>query len=196
MLKQFSLQFATLSLFTLLLSANVNADIILTVDISDPSAVIFTTTDAFADGNFDGLSVNGITLKDFFDGNTFQLPGQTVGGSIAAISSADGSTRENLTGIWVANFGGGFTPNDVAFYDRLSAGNAIFSFDSQRALTGSAVFDLTPFEGLPTVGTIGNVHFDNPDRNQILGQWQVINVPEPSTTILLAFGSVLVLLRR
>lgn len=192
MCKLFSTLFSLL--FTILIAADSRAEIIVDVDVSDLSSVTFTTTDGFAEGTFDGLAGNGVTLADFFVGNSTTVRGQEIGSTLSVFNANDGSTRETLDRIWIANFGGGFTPNDVSFYD---FGNApIYSFDDQRALTGSAVFDLSTFTGLPNVGTVGNVYFDTPDNNQVIGQWRVVGVPEPTSGIVLAIGSMFFLRRR
>lgn len=58
--------FLPLLCLSLVLSAtNAKADIIVDVDMSDLSAVTFTTTEALAEGSFTGLTANGVTLKNF-----------------------------------------------------------------------------------------------------------------------------------
>lgn len=184
-----------LAFSTILFSDQSKADIVINVDISDLSSVTFITTEAFAAGSFEGLGLNGITLRDFFTGNTSVVSGGLVDGEISVFDSADGSQERVLDRIWINTFNGGYTRNDVSFYTP-EPSIPIFSFDDRRALTGSAAFDLTAFNGLPEIGETGNVFFDAPDRNQIIGQWRIVSVPEPASGMILMFSSLLLLRRR
>lgn len=181
--------------FVILFSVHVskaNADIVINVDTSDLSAVTFTTTAAFASDSFLASSNDGIVLSDFFEGNTATVS-QDIGSTISAFDSPDAITRLALDWIWVNNSGGGFTINDLAFFQG-NDNNDMYSFNDQRALTGSAVFDLSAFSGLPDFGMSGDIYFGNPNQNQVIGQWQV--VPEPSSAILIVAGSLVVASRR
>jgi hypothetical protein len=194
MKNKFSTDLFCALLLTLIFAVEAQSEIVVEIDISDISAVTFTTTEALSEVNFAGSSANGIALQDFFVGNSTTASGENIGSTISAFNAADGSSRLALDRIWINNFAGGYTTNDVSFYNA-SAVETIFTIEDQRALTGAAVFDLTTFTGLPSFGTVGNVYFDAPAQSQVIGQWRVTAVPEPSAGIVLAVGT-LVLLRR
>jgi hypothetical protein len=194
MKNKFSTDLFCALLLTLIFAVEAQSEIVVEIDISDISAVTFTTTEALSEVNFAGSSANGIALQDFFVGNSTTASGENIGSTISAFNAADGSSRLALDRIWINNFVGGYTTNDVSFYNA-SAVETIFTIEDQRALTGAAVFDLTTFTGLPSFGTVGNVYFDAPAQSQVIGQWRVTAVPEPSAGIVLAVGT-LVLLRR
>ena len=59
------------------------AAIILEIDVSDPTAVTFTSTAAFSEITVDQSSFDhGITLLDFFTGNTLAIDGFVDSGGI------------------------------------------------------------------------------------------------------------------
>jgi hypothetical protein len=196
MFKPSRIQFVLLLplLFVSLHASDVLADIIVEVDTSDLSAVTFTTTEAFAESSFQADSGNGITLKDFFVGNLTTVTA-TSSGDISVFDAADGSSRRPLPLIWIANFNGGFTPQDISFYSA-AATEDTFTLENQRALTGSAVFDLTTFSGLPADGTVGNIYFGRPDDNQVIGQWRITAVPEPSAGVILSIWTLMAVRRK
>jgi hypothetical protein len=189
---------AVLLLTSLLTAADVQAEIIVNVDMSDLNAVTFTTTEAFAEGSFSGSTENGFTLKDFFAGNSTSVLGVDVGSTLSVFDDQNGLSRKSMTHLWVGRFlNGGFTLDDVAFYANELA-TPIYSFDDRRALTGTATVNMTVFTELPSLGTTGNIHFNLPNENEIIGQWQVtaVAVPEPASGMLVGLGSLALLLRR
>jgi len=167
--------------------------VILEIDISDPAAVTFTTTDAFSQINAEALSFDsGVTLLDFFTGNTEAIDSTLDAGAID-VPTDEGF--EALSRIFVGSFPGGWTLDDLNFYEDLT-GDPQFtmSFTSDaRALAGSATHDLSGMGLLPAAGTIGSLITGTPDAEEllVLGQWRIagaVAVSEPSTLALLCFG--------
>ncbi len=182
-----------MSFFALIFPPSIGeAGLVIRVNVTDPNAVTFETTESFASGNFQSIPFLGITLHSFFSGNTTVMD-NSISSTIAPFNSSDGSSRIELDRIFVGSFPGGFTPQDVNFY-RDGAPGQIYSFLDQRALTGSAIANLTSMGGLPSIGAFGDVFIGNPDDNFIIGQWQA--VPEPTSLLLVATGSLLLLPRR
>lgn len=162
------------------LSIRTNAEVIMTVNLSDPSVAVFSSTPANAQNTFVDVTIPfyGITLVGFFAGNTVDDGGGhlLVSGAIEVFDSSVGTTRGALDSIFVGTFDGGYTLNDVSFW---GFDEFFLTFlDSKRALAGSATDDLSPFMSLPEAGAIGDIVVGEPVHGQVIGQWQV--VPEPS----------------
>lgn len=176
-----------------LLPLSMPAAVILIIDISDPSHVTFTSTNANAQNDDeDSWLQEGISLIGFFQASVeelyfFDTPSglQSPGGSFA---------YSTLTGI---NF---FDPLSPDTYQDLSIFGSGFSTQdfttSARALSGSSTADLTDLQAsLPAVGSTGDIYsgdgisFGGP----VIGQYTV--VPEPAAIGLLACGGMLTLLR-
>lgn len=145
---------------------------IMTVNVADPSSVVFQTADANSDVSFMDTSCNGITLRGFFSGNTVGMDEAVDSGSIAVFDSADATTTGSLTSIFVHS--GGPNTDDFTFFNGTTFD--IYTFDDQRSLFGSAIHDLTPFSGLPATGDSGDIVIGEPDNNQVIGRWQVVSV--------------------
>ena len=145
-------------LFGSLLSV-ANADLIITVDVSNPSAAIFSATPANSQNNLASEpSFNGVTLESFFIGNTVETaltPPTITLGSISVLDASGTPPRSDLERFFVDNAAGGWTPEDIGLYST-SGFNMQFSTTAQ-ALSGSFTFDISPFNGLPSVSDTGNV---------------------------------------
>jgi len=178
-----------------------HAAVILEVNISDPSSVVFAPTAAFAEiMSLDTTtSYNGITLVDFFSGNGVTTDEvhdiQFDSGAIDVFDSTAGVSRSPLEFIFIGVFDGGWTPNDINFYDCAGESCADESFtvsflSTETALAGLASHDLSSFTGMPTPGSVGNLLVGEPELVSIIGQWQVVatTAPEPSTLALLGLG--------
>ena len=159
-----------------------HAAVILQVDVSDPMAVVFTTTAAFADNADSQPSADGILLPGFFSGNVGSLDDTFDSGAINVFDTIAGTTRLPMDQIFVGTLGI-LTPDDLRFYETNNGGFNMSFLDTETALTGSASHDLSALTGLPTLGTVGIVFAGTED---IIGQYRI--VPEPSTALLLASG--------
>jgi len=176
-----------------LLPLSTPAAVILIIDISDPSQVTFTSTNANAQNDDeDSWLQEGISLIGFFQASVedlyfFDTPSglRSPGGSFA---------YSTLTGI---NF---FDPLSPDTYQDLSIFGSGFSTQDfstgARALSGSSTADLTDLlASLPPVGTTGNIYsgdgisFEGP----VIGQYTV--VPEPAAIGLLTCGGIFAFLR-
>jgi hypothetical protein len=166
-----------------------HAAVILQVDVSDPMAVVFTSTAAFADNTvLNADSLDGIALLSFFSGNVGTLDTSLDSGAINVFDSTAGTTRQPLDRIFVDTFSG-ITPLDLNFYELSSGSGFDMSFlDTETALTGLASHDLSALTGLPTLGTLGDVFAGGLASSNIIGQWNV--VPEPSTAALMTLGLI------
>ncbi|MCB1676223.1 MAG: hypothetical protein KDI01_08030 [Halioglobus sp.] len=179
-----------LVLIGLALPLAARASVLLEVNISNPAAVTFTPTTAFADNEFLAVDTafNGVTLLDFFSGNVAAFDGGLDAGSIDVFDTTDGSSRQALPNIWVGVWPGGWTTNDLSFYEPVQT-FAISFLTTAPALVGAATHDLTGFTGLGA-NRSGDLVVGEPDSNSVIGQWRV--VPAPSTAVLLALGLLLV----
>lgn len=184
-----------LSLLTcLLLPFASPAAVILVIDISDPSQVTFTATDANAQNEDDeswlqeGVSLIGFFQASIADSSLYYFetppnlwsPGENF--AYSTLTSINFFDPFSDTYLDLSIFGSGFSTQDFS--------------TSAPALTGSSTADLSdwlPF--LPAPGTTGNIYsgdglsFEGP----VIGQYSVI--PEPSAAGLLACGGFLSLVR-
>ena len=69
-----------------------HAEVVINVNATDLSAVKVSTTTAFADAIYTASSADGVTLKDFFNGNTTAI-NQSIGSTISAYDSSDASSE-------------------------------------------------------------------------------------------------------
>jgi hypothetical protein len=179
----------------LLLSMGVGkAQILLTIDDSNPAAVVITATgnDASLPGMATSTSASindGIDLLNFLVGNTtIPLNGIPV--------TSSNLTSGNLTGTgpdynsWAPDAIDSPGAPDLTLYSS-SSGTEIFTTTS-AAFTGTLTVDLTG-EPLPSAGSVGTIvtgfSADSPNNTPI-GEWKVesVSAPEPSSWILLLVG--------
>ncbi|HET6407223.1 MAG TPA: hypothetical protein VFG14_05025 [Chthoniobacteraceae bacterium] len=154
------------------------AAVILVIDISDPSQVTFTATNANAQNNdADSWLQEGFSLIGFFQVSVtdsslyyFDTPSNlwSPGGSFAysTLTSINFADPLSDTYLDLSIFGSGFSTQDFSTI--------------APALTGSSTADLSEWLAfLPAAGTTGNIYsgdgisFEGP----IIGQYTVI--PEP-----------------
>jgi hypothetical protein len=170
-----------------------HAAVILDVDVSDPMAVVFTTTTAFAQTTVQMAdSRDGFVLASFFSGNTGSLSDTLDSGAFNVFDSAAGTTRQPMDGIYVDTFQN-LTLDDLNIFETDNGGFDMYFLDTGTALTGSASHDLSALNGFPTLGTVGPV-FAGSGGISTIGQWRI--VPEPSTAALTALGLVGLVARR
>jgi len=172
------------------------AAVILEIDISDPAAVTFTPTGAASEILVQETAFNGITLLDFFTGNTVTLDEPLDTGTIGVLN-ADGGGRDPLSYIFAGLFDGGWTLDDLNFYEPFVDFDQLFT-TTAAAVVGGAAHDLSGLGLLPAMGTIGTVITGLPNAANplVLGQWQVIDVNEPSTLGLLFIALAVFALQR
>lgn len=189
-----SSQFLCGLLLLLVLPATARASVILYVNISDPSAVVFSTTSVNADATFIDIdsAFNGITLLGLLPGNTalVDIPLDATSDNIEVFDSATGTTRSPLVNIWVGPWPGGWTPEHVSFYDPIDLFPISF-FDDKQALLGGASYDLSGFGGLG-LARGGDIVVGEPDSSFVIGQWRI--VPIPGTLLMTVTGLLAVVI--
>lgn len=166
------------------------AAVVLNVNIDNPNSIVFSSTTANSESTFLDIdsSGNGIALVEFFTGNTTTTPPTPPvlnSGAIDVFDSSAGTTRQDLNKIFIDTFDG-WDPDDIALFTD-NSNLFTMSFDSsKRALTGTAIHNLSGFLGHPSVGDMGDVVVGDPASNLIIGQWRAVSaVPEPSAFLCL-----------
>lgn len=167
-----------------------HAAVILVVDVSDPTAVVFTATAAFADNNVPNAdSTEGIALLGFFSGNVGELDDPLGSGAINVLDTGTGTSSQALDQIFVGSYKG-LTALDLNLYGTGGGGFDMSFFRDKTAMTGLASADLSALTGLPTPGTVGSIFAGELASSKIIGQYSVVLVPEPSTAALTALGLI------
>lgn len=181
----------------ILLQFSALAAVVLTIDISNPSAVVFTTVGNNSQSAGD-LFVNyngGISLLGFFTANE-SIPSNlpvTLTGNWTALGTSAAFT-EMVT--FVYGDPAVVSGIDLSIYNVDANGDDDQNFLTTAApFTGSAIADLSAFTNLPALGTTGNVNMGfMSSQGGVLGQWQI--VPEPSVALAAAIGMMGFLRRR
>ena len=165
------------------------AAVILRIDISDPTQVVFTATGAFAQNDDEETDLAaGLTLVDFFSSEPDDVQ--------AYFDPADLWSPEGwfaYEGVLNTSFSSMLGPyTDLNLF---GSGYSTQGFStSQAALTGSAVVDLSEWIALIRLGS-GNVYAgDGFNSGPIIGQYEVI--PEPTVLSAVAAGMALLLAAR
>jgi hypothetical protein len=192
-----------------------SAQVVLTIDWSNPSAVKFTATGNNSAINYPGGTtwsfVEGVALLGFF---TTPVNVQDLDGGVATTTSnlTDGANNATATSTFDRlsswnDLNPSFYPNNgngsdlTLWNDPGNTGMTFFTTSS--AFYGEAIFDLSGYPGFtslfPALNATGNVGIWN--ANGTLGTWQVVGaaaIPEPSTYAALAgLGALgLAMLRR
>jgi hypothetical protein len=170
-----------------------NAATVLEVDISDPAAVMVSSTTAPAMINASSPENNGVTLIDLFPENSATVDAAVTSGAInlLGVNEQDGARGADLAGHFVDFFAGGWTPDDLSiYYFPFNSVGVNYARTDTRAIAGTVVIDLTGF-ALPSPGTTGNVVIDSPDDGKVIGQFLV--VPEPAIPELASLAALLCL---
>lgn len=178
-----------LSIFFALWYSSVSAAPLLTIDVSDTSAVTFTATGNSSSVSFSEFGAVGFSLEDFFSGPT--------GIDRTAIASSSPNLRGGTNSYLFDLVGTGFA-NNASEDDLLFAGNEDVFYNmttSDPAFTGSIILDLSAFSGLLRgVGTTGDIFHDFvPFEGVTFGTWEIVSgnatpVPLPSSLPLLLAG--------
>lgn len=181
-------------ILTLLAAASVQGAVVLTIDISNPSSVVFTSVanNSLIAGNLVVDFGGGISLRNFFTQNESILAGLAIGGDWKS-RGANSPFDEMVT--FVFNNAAIVAGVDLSIY------HSVLSADDQNLLateapfTGSSVVNMAGLTYLPDVGTTGDVHLGYlASQGGVIGQWEVI--PEPSAGLLGMLGTVVLLRRR
>ncbi len=164
------------------------ADILVTIDITNPAAVVFTATSAAPTATGSGVpGINGIDFLQFF------------------ITPISGFALGDVTPSSFATYLDSTYPYQNWNTDSYSGSNVDLNFYSQKpssqhfntadpAFVGTATVNFTAYAAyLPTAGATGQITNGNSGNASgdsrpltVLGSYQV--VPEPATWALLALG--------
>jgi len=184
------------SLFSIMLGflsiSAAHAQILLTIDDSNPSDTIISATGNFPETSVSpGLIADGVDLVGLFT-SSVGLGNFTVLSS--SLTTGDGSSGPIFTQASGDNYS--LQDVDLNLYQNNTPDTISFTA-GQAAFTGTLTLDLSSAP-LPPVGSPGNIvtgYSGNYPNNTLIGQWEV--VPEPSTWILmLGCLGVLAFLRR
>ena len=175
------------------------ANVLFTIDVSDPSAVVITGTGEVPIVNDTATVFSGVSLENFFAGavTNAQLPNNNPSTLLGNGSSTF------LADTFVSSALGG---NDLNLYNIPGNGDSIEMNVLLPAFTGSLVVDMSAVLALlPSVGQFGQVYMDDAPADAgfgrpYVGAWQVVAtpVPLPASGLLLAgaFGALVVRTRR
>lgn len=173
-----------------LVSTSLKAEILLTVDVSNPNSVVFTATNGAPNTSVDVDAFVGFSLLGFL--NTDALEVFDGNGNLAA----NGMTDSYLTFFSLDYATGPSSPGkDVNLFANLDAGTQNF-VTSAPAFSGSITFDLSSISLLlPTIGTTGSIQVgDGITVGPVIGTYEV--VPEPAACFLLGAAGMLLIFRR
>ncbi len=150
-----------------------NADILLLIDVTDPSAVTIQSTDGLVLNT--GGNGSPVDLADFFTADT-GFNEAPMSGDLSRASNGQTFTQYRNTGTTLQLLSG--------------AGFNLGEFTAaQLAFNGTGTLDLSALP-LPGPGATGDIN----GFTDLLGTWQV--VPEPSSLALLGLGGLMLLRRR
>jgi hypothetical protein len=184
-----------------LVVAPLQAAVLITVDVSDPTAVTFTATGSASQVEDSSSSVrNGIDLLAFFSSEPSYAYGEVLGNltppsergvsynnwSIDGDRSGNNRVHLNLLG-WT----GAVYPAPEDALQNFTTTAAVF--------TGAGKINLSTLTtAFPAPGTSGDIIVGSGvfGSRAVIGQWTVVGVPEPASLTLLAVGAAALLRRR
>lgn len=172
------------------------ADLLVTIDITNPGAVVFTATSAAPLAN--GPNVPGISGIDFLQFFITPLSDFTLGDVTPSTFATYLDSNYPYLNWNTDSYSGSNV--DLNFYSQDGSSQRFNTTDP--AFVGTATVNFTAYASyLPSAGATGQITDGNsgnasgPSRPlTVLGTYQV--VPEPSTWALLALAACLPLLRR
>jgi hypothetical protein len=185
---------AVLALVSLILifSKAAQAQILLTIDDSNPSATIITATGTGPSTSAGPTSIlEGIDLTSFFTAPLSNFPTFPVASSSLTV----GNGSSDLTFNQAINDNESLQDVDLSLYN--NDPTATISFTAgEPAFAGTLTLNLSS-TSLPAAGAKGTIvtGYSGSASNTVIGQWEVVSavsVPEPSTWILM-MGSVALL---
>lgn len=172
--------------------------VLISINISDISAITFTSTSNTASANSSlNASSQGFTIEEFFVGAPTLT--YTIGNVTGTLTPTVGTTQTYVA-VGTYDFSGGteaFGPgNDLNFTAGGNAGANSQVFDTGTAVfSGVAILDLSGYSGnMPTVGASGSIYPGFSIGPSVAGEWVV--VPEPSTFLLSGLAGLMGISRR
>lgn len=183
-----------LTLIALVFTSSVSAqNYLLTIDITDPTTVVFSATGNFSSTDDNGHSAyDGIELLQFFNNSADRFGGSMTG------TLTGGESGDPYDTFASDNFTVADGENDLNIYGDSTSDQQNFTTIS-AAFTGVSTADLSEATSLlPTPGTTGDIMTGfSLNAGSIIGQWIVISTvptPEPSTLALAGLGAVTTIL--
>lgn len=173
-------------------AASANAQVVMTVDWSDLSAVKFTATANNSAINYSNewSFQEGVALLGFFTSsvNVQDIGTNTSSNLTDSLNTISSTSLFNLLSSWddadPNKYPNAGTGADLTLWNNSNSTKMTYS-TSGAAFHGEAVFDLSAYSSFtnlfPALNATGNVGIWN--GNGTLGTWQVVGaaVPEPST---------------
>jgi len=164
----------------------------LTINESNPSAVVITGSGYSSSGADGTTTANyGVDLANFFT-SAVTIGIQSASGTPSFKPATGGNIYDHYNSDTYHATGGASL--DLNLY---SSGTSAQTFTSGSPVfnTGTEVIDLSAYLAyLPnTVGAHGNIYAGNssgPGNGTIIGSWDVIAVPEPTTLALAGLGTL------
>lgn len=193
------IKLASLAAVGMILTTSVYAqNYLLTVDITDPSAVVITATGNNASVDDSSTTLfQGVNLLGFFTSAFGSVSG--VNGSPSG-TLIGGNTGVGYNYFDVDRISGSFVDLNPYFYDSEVANQTQVFSTAQSAFTGSITLDMSSYVAeLPESGATGDIRpgalagAAGGPYGAVIGQWQVISTtptPEPGTLALASLGGV------
>ena len=164
---------------------------ILTVDITDPSAVVITATGLGPMGTASTTYYNGISLADFFTGYVDEGAFSTPTANSLTTGDASAGPQFNIA---QGAVGAGETyADDLNLYSTIDPSALTFT-SGLPAFTGSLTLNLTGYT-MPSLGSHTVLSGYGPSAIPV-GTYNVVTAPEPSTWMLIALGFITVVVVR
>lgn len=186
-------------LLPFLFCAYSHAAVVVTIDITDPSAAVIRSVanNSLVNVNLGVNFLGGISFRNFFTANE-SIP-ITSPLAISGNWTARGTTSSYNEMVTFAFGDQDVVPGvDLSIYNGLAPDTDDQIFVTSAApFTGSSTVDLSSFTNLPAVGATGDIYSGFLDsQGGLIGSWQIIIIPEPSTSLLGLVGILGILHRR
>jgi len=176
------------AIFALISAASGRAQILLTVDITKPDAVVFTAT-----GNGPSTSVGSYTFYDGIDLVNFFTANVTTDDFFPAtpttLTTGDGSSGTLFDSGASTESAGEGDDVDLSLFTNNEGAPTMSFTTGQPALTGALTLNLSG-QPLPSVGTSNALlaGYYAVSGTTPIGSYVVVEAPEPSTGTMIAVG--------